>query len=60
MTFTGARHVFTLDGAFEGGRVLNFLNFQFQIPGHLVADVTCAQEDGGTRIEVLTVETGEC
>jgi hypothetical protein len=54
VTFTGARHILTCA---PGGGLAGAEEAEFDLPGHVLADLTVAQENGRTIIEALTIET---
>ena len=65
-TFSGARHMFELaveaqgDSALISARAGSLHDDQFEMPGHIVADLVCRCEGNGDQqaiiVEALTVE----
>lgn len=56
VTFSGARHVFGYDFAPRPDLAALLDAIEFDLPGHLVADIA-VESEGGLRIEALTIET---
>jgi len=57
--FVGARHLFPL--TIPGGTALTDLSarlaaFDWRLAGHIVADVAVEPQQGGLRVEILSVE----
>ncbi len=52
VTFTGARHVLTCTGPDLTG----IEDAEFDLPGHVVADVAVTRSTGLMAVEVLTIE----
>ncbi len=51
-TFVGMRHILDCAGPPPAG----LEEAEFDLPGHIVADITCCAEGGSLRIEALTIE----
>lgn len=52
ITFSGERHLFRFAGP---GPAPDLAEAEFQLPGHIVADIACRSEAGQIAIEVLTI-----